>query len=346
MRAVLHDRYGGPENLTLADVDAPRPGPGEVRVRVEAASLNPYDWHQFRGEPYVMRAGEGWRVREPRIVGADLVGTVDALGDGVDDLVVGDRVLACPGRGALADLAVVRVDRLARVAHAVDAEAAAAAPMAGLAALQGLRDMGRVVPGSRVLVWGASGGVGHLALHIARALGAERVDAVASARHARWLRDEGASEHYDYAPGAANGVDSLPRAAYDVVLDTVATAPPALVARTLARGGVRVVAGALGGGRLTGPLGGMLRATIGTRVRGRRAGAFLSKPSSPDLGVLASWLEDGSLRPRVARVTTLDDAAEAFAELERGHVAGKIVVRIGPTGATPPAGHRPPPAPQ
>lgn len=186
MRALTHTRYGGIDTLELGELPLPEPGPGHIRVRVEAAGLNPFDWHMYRGEPWMMRLSEGMRF-ERRTVGADLAGTVDAIGPGVTEFGVGDRVMGEPGRGALAELAIVRPGGLARIADHVSTEAAAAAPM-GATALQALRDGGAVSPGSRVLIYGASGGVGHLAVQIARALGAAHVTAVCSGRNAAMVR--------------------------------------------------------------------------------------------------------------------------------------------------------------
>lgn len=321
MRAVTHDRYTDADGLTLGDVPEPQPGADRIRIRVEAAALNPFDWHLYRGEPWIMRLQEGVRVRETRGVGADVAGVVDAVGDDVDGFRVGDRVFGTIGRGALAEVALARPAAVVAVPDGVSSAAAAAAAMAGLTALQALRDTAGIQEGERVLVWGASGGVGHLAVQLARLLGAARVDAVCSGRNADMVCGLGADDVYDYTASA------LPAGPYDIVLDTVGTASVSQLKTLLAPGGRVVLVGAIGGGRLLGPLGATLRRGIGARLRGVDHRGIMAKVRADDLALLGGWLADGSLVPVVHETPGLARAIEALRRLEAGHVAGKLVVR-------------------
>lgn len=174
MRALTYDRYTDAAGLRLGEVPMPAVPADRVLVRVVAAGLNPFDWHMYRGEPWFMRLQEGWRVGDPRTVGADLAGIVEAVGADVEGLAPGDRVLGSIGNGALAEYAVASPRALAKLPDPIPLTVGAATPMAGLTALQALRDVGRLAPGERVLVWGASGGVGHLAVQLARVLGTKR----------------------------------------------------------------------------------------------------------------------------------------------------------------------------
>ena len=322
MKAVTFEQYGGPDGLRVTDVPVPEPGPNELRVRVAAASLNAFDWHQYQGLPYLVRTREGWRVREPRILGADLAGVVDAVGPGITGYVPGDRVLAEISRGAFAELAIVPTTTCAAIAEEVDAVAAAAVPMAGLTALQALRDFAALEPGERVLVWGASGGVGHLAVQIARILGAARVDAVASARNAEMLRGIGADAAFDYA-----GSD-LPSGPYDVIIDTVSTRSLRQLKPLLSDSGRVVTLGGLADGRILGPGRDILGRMLAAKLLGVHHEKVLANINATDLAWLAARLADGSLTPVIQRTYALDEVREACRVLEEGHVAGKLVLTI------------------
>ena len=198
MKAIGYDTYTAASGLQLVDVDVPKPGASEVLVRVDAAALNAFDWHMYGGAPRVMRLQAGLKVKERRFVGADFVGTVEAIGSDVTSVAVGDRVLAETGGGGCAEYAVASVDAVARIADAVTSESAAASVMGALTSLQALRDSAKIQPGESVLVWGASGGVGHLGVQVARALGVGRVDAVCSSRNLEMVASTGADEVFAY----------------------------------------------------------------------------------------------------------------------------------------------------
>lgn len=322
MKAVTYDRYGGPEALKVGTISEPAVGPEQVLIDVASVSLNAWDWHQLRGEPRFMRLQTGVRVREPRTLGADLAGTVAAVGPDVNDLAPGDRVLASIGDGAFAERAVARSAQTARIDHAVSFDSAAATPMAGATALQALRDTGALVPGERVLVWGASGGVGHCAVQIARLLGASRVDAVASGRNVAMLTALGADAVADYT------AEETPAGPYDLIIDTVATASLRTLRGLLADGGRVVTVGSVKGTGLLGPAAALLRRVIAApflRVKHRGA---LASVKREDLEQLATWLASGAVSPVVRNVGGLDDVAAAVDELEDGHVAGKLVLTV------------------
>lgn len=323
MRAITFDSYGTAAGLRLSDIDEPAPAEGELAVRVAAAGLNAYDWHQYTGRPWIMRPNEGWRVRETRVLGADLVGTVIALGEGTEGFAVGDRVIGEIGRGALGEIAVAPADKFAPVPANVPDAAAAAVPMAGLTALQALRDTGELAPGERVLVWGASGGVGHLGVQLARVLGASRVDAVCSGANTVMVSSIGADHVYDYTRNEA------PEGPYDVVLDTVATAPAKQLKQILAPGGRVVTVGAVTDDRVLGPGRGMARRMLQAKTAGVDSRGMIAKVRADDLALLGAWLAEGSLKPFIAQTYPLADAPQACARLEDGHVGGKLIVSVG-----------------
>lgn len=323
MRAVVFDHYTDLAGLELREVAPPSPTAGQVVVRIAAAGLNPFDWHMYRGEPWIMRTSGGWRVRETRTVGADIAGTVTAVGEGVTTLAVGDRVFGSIGYGGLADVAAADAARLARIDDSVSWVAAAATPMAALTALQALRDTGALAAGGRVLVWGASGGVGHLAVQIARILGASTVDAVASASHADFLRALGADRAHDRRVGVPASAGP-----YDVVIDTVGSQSIRQLTPLLAPGARIVTVGSTSRGRVLGPATALLSRTIGGAVQRVAAKGIFATVRASDLELIAEWLASGSIHPEVQQVYPLGAFADALATLEAGHVRGKLVIEV------------------
>lgn len=322
MKAVTFSSYAGPEQLAVTEVSRPEPGPDELLVRVAAVSLNAFDWHQYRGDPLLVRTREGWRVEAPRVLGADLSGIVEAVGEGVTDYAAGDRVIAEISRGALAEHALVPTTLCAKIADAVDVVSAAAVPMAGLTAIKALRDCAKVQHGESVLVWGASGGVGHLAVQIARILGASRVDAVCSARNAAMVRGVGADEVFDYASS------TLPTGPYDVIIDTVSTRSLRQLKPLLSGTGRIATLGGIANGKILGPgrpiIGRMIASAL-FRVPHEKVFADIN---AEDLAWLADRLADGSLTPVIQRTYGLDEIRDACRTLEEGHVAGKLIIRV------------------
>ena len=327
MRALTYDRYGGPEAHVLRDDEpVPAAAPGEVLVRVEAVGLNPYDWHIFRGDPWLARLAFGLRGPGHRIVGSDVAGTIETIGDGVRGWSPGDRVAAFVGFGGCAALVAVPVDRLARIPEGVAATTAAATPIGALTALAGLEphDLPRR---SRVLVIGASGGVGHMAVQIARVLGAQRVVAVCSGRNAAMVPELGADRVIDYTRESV--LDCGER--FDVILDTVATTPLRRLRHLIDPGGVYAPAGGLGGGPLLGPAWPMYRAKVaGVTVRHVAVANVAAKDedNGGDVARVLGWIADGSVRAVVEAALPLEDHVAAFERLESQHVAGKLVLTL------------------
>ena len=323
MKAIAYDRYTAAAGLQLVDVEVPQPRANEVLVRVDAAALNAFDWHMYGGDPRVMRLQAGLRVKDRRFVGADFAGTVEAIGGDVTSVAVGDRVLAETGGGGCAEYAIASVDAVARIANSVTSESAAASVMGALTSLQALRDSATIQPGESVLVWGASGGVGHLAVQVAKALGAGHVDAVCSTKNLAMVRAAGANEAFAY-----DGTGVPPDRAYDVVLDTVSTEPVRAMRRRLNEGGRWVLSGAIGNGALLGPLRPFMARLVAAKLLGVDAKMMMAETRAEDLAIIADWLANGTLEPVIARTYALAETATACAELERGHVAGKLVITV------------------
>lgn len=320
MKAVTQDRYGTPEVLRLAEVDAPRPESHQVLIEVGAASLNMYDWHMMTGLPLLARLQAGRRAPSHPIRGADVAGTVTEVGEQVDGLSVGDRVFGTVGRGALAEF-VCGVERgLAPIPEGVGFEDAAATPMAGLTALQGLRDIGGLEAGQRVLVNGASGGVGTFAVQIAKALGAE-VTAVASTGKVEMVSGLGADRVIDYTREDFATTER----GYDLLFDNVGDRPWSQTRRVLASSGRQV---AITGPkhRVAGPLRNLLFRKAASTFDSRGFTWFTSAVRQADLEDLAAMLASGSVRPVIERTYPLDEAIDAIRHLGEGHSAGKLVI--------------------
>ncbi|WP_084073703.1 NAD(P)-dependent alcohol dehydrogenase [Demequina sp. NBRC 110052] len=323
MRAVTYDRYGGPEVMSLVEVPVPEPGEGQVRIRNRAAGLNPYDWHIYRADPALARTFSGWRTPGERVLGADVAGVVDAVGPGVIEFAVGDCVYGEIGFGACGDYTVAKSAGLARKPQSLSFTEAAAVPMAALTALQGL-EAGRVSEGSRVLVIGASGGVGHMAVQLARVLRAARVVAVCSGRNASWVAELGADRVIDYTRERVEDCNEQ----FDVIVDLVATSTFRALAPLLDANGSYVLLGGIGGGKILGPLGGILRAQAVGLVKRRRVVQMTAKVLASDLTRIAAWIDDGRVRPVLDTVFPLERYRDALDLLEGGHVAGKVVVEV------------------
>lgn len=307
MRAIRQTVLGGPELLQLVEVPRPRPGPTEVLVRVTAAGVNPLDWKTrsrgvFLGAP-------------PFTLGADVAGVVEAVSEGVTRFAVGDRVFGMPRfpheAGAYAEYITAPARQLARIPSALGDVEAAALPMAGLTAWQALVDTARVGPGDRVLIQGAAGGIGHLAVQIAKARGATVLGTARADRH-RFLAALGVDVALDYATGPAAGdIGEV-----DVVLDLV--------------GGdtaVRSLPAIRDGGLLIGVSSGTDRAreAAGDRVR---VTYLLVEPDHGGLEALAALAEAGALRAHVARAFPLEQAARAHRMGETGRARGKLVLTV------------------
>ncbi|PZQ89048.1 MAG: NAD(P)-dependent alcohol dehydrogenase [Leifsonia xyli] len=320
MRAIRNRRYGGPEHLTLEEVPLPEPAAGEVQLRVAAAGFNALDVHLMRGEPYLIRAARGIpRPRDPRL-GADVAGVVTGIGPGVTGIALGDAVFG-PTRGAFAEHTVARAADILPVPTGLAMRDAAVLPIAGTTALQALGGDGRDPRGRHVLVHGASGGVGHLTVQLARGLGAERVDAVTSARNAEFVAALGADRVVDY--GRQEVTDAAER--YDLVIDTVSTHPLARMQELLRPGGTLVVVGSLRMGHWFGPLAAISRAKRLDRDDARVV-TLSSRWDRAALETLALEAAAGRLRPHISQSYALAAVADGVRAIEAGHVRGKLVM--------------------
>ncbi|WP_210417368.1 NAD(P)-dependent alcohol dehydrogenase [Cellulomonas sp. Y8] len=321
VRAVVRERYGDPGVLRVVHRALPAPTGDEVHVRVAAAGVAMGDWHLVTGLPSVMRLVTGLRAPREHGVGLDLAGTVEAVGPDVPDLRPGDRVLGC-GRAAFAEVAVTRGRRLAALPAHVPAEVAAAVPTSGTTALHALR-AGRVGAWTRVLVLGAGGGVGTLAVRLAVLAGAEVTAATGRPRLADALRAAGAVAVLDRSAGAAPG------AGYDAVLVTGGLTPLRDLRRLLAPRGSLVLVGAEGGGRVLG--GGLARqaraAALDPWVR-YRLRSVVSRENPADLAHLRDLLADGALAPVLDRTFPLAEAAAAIDHVASGAARGKVVLTV------------------
>lgn len=313
MEAVVAPRYGAPEVLEVRQRPLPVVGPHDVLVRVHAAGVNPADLIHLRGEPMVRLLGGGLRRPRRAIPGSDVAGRVAAVGAEVTTLRPGDAVfadLSGAGRGAFAQFVSAPAASWVRLPDGVDLVAAGATPMAAATALQGLRDHGRLRDGQRVLVHGASGGVGTFAVQLARAMGA-RVTAVSSARNHELVRSLGADHAVDYLrQDALSG-----EVRYDLIFDTVGNRPLRDVRRALAPDGAFVTTA-------------LLPALMVPRPRGgrQRLRAMFARPDREDLARLAAMLADGTLAPVVERRYPLRDAREALDHVAGRHARGKVVL--------------------
>ena len=321
MRAIVRDRYGSADVLALRDVPIPEAGDDEVLVRVRAAGLDRGVWHIMAGVPYVMRVA-GYGVRRPKAagLGSEVAGVIEAVGANVTDPRPGDAVYGTCG-ASFAEYAVARADRLARAPANLTFEQAAAVPVSGVTALQALRDRGHLQTGQRVLVIGASGGVGTFAVQIAKALGAH-VTGVSSTAKMDLVRSIGADHVIDYTQ--ADITDDNER--YDLVLDIGGNRPLSQLRRVLTRNGTLVIVGGEGGGRWTGGIHRQLRATALSPFVRQRLGTFITKQNAADLDALRALIETGALTPVVDKVVALDQVPDAIRDLAAGHARGKIVV--------------------
>jgi NADPH:quinone reductase-like Zn-dependent oxidoreductase len=327
MRAIVHSRYGSPRDvLALEDVSEPVPGEGEVLVRVRAASVNPADWHIVRGDPLVARLSFGIRGPKARVPGCDLAGQVEAVGPGVTALRPGDEVYGSAfmrGFGAFAELASVPADVLALKPAGLSFEQAAAVPVAGLTALQGLRDHGRVESGHRVLIVGASGGVGTFAIQIAKSIGAE-VTGVCSTRNLELVRSLGADHVVDYTREDFTESDRR----YDFAFQLAGTLSPSRFRRVLTPKGTLVVSTGESSGRIIGPVARSIQAAALSPFVSQRLSSFTVNPNTKDLDHLRELIEAGTVSPVVDRRHPLAEIPEAIAYLEQGHARGKVVIGV------------------
>jgi NADPH:quinone reductase-like Zn-dependent oxidoreductase len=313
MKAIVIDCYGGNEVVHLRDVPLPEVGRGEVLIRVRGASINPVDWKIRDG---MVRILTGWRF--PKVLGSECAGEIVKTGPGVRRFKNGDQVIGAPGirrLGAFAEYASVAEGKTFRKPASLPFEEAATLPIAGLTALQALRDKGRIKAGSRVLVNGASGGVGTFAVQVARVFGAE-VTAVCSGANHELVRELGAERVIDYTREDFTREGER----YDLIFDAVATSSFAADKKALAPQGVYVAT-------LPSPAI-LLNQFLTGFVTGRQARTLMVKPNEADMAWMRERIEAGVIRVVVDRVVPLERIGEAFAYSESGKARGKVVVKV------------------
>jgi NADPH:quinone reductase-like Zn-dependent oxidoreductase len=326
VKAFVLRSYGSPDLLDLTDLDKPVPADDEALVRVLATSINPYDWHNMRGQPYVARlmpGGLGLRGPKLRILGCDMAGQIEAVGRNVTGFRPGDQVYALLPQGAFAEYVSVRQSLLAPKPKNLSYQQAAAVPMAAITALLGLRDQGRLQPGQKVLVTGASGGVGTFAVQIARALGAD-VTAVCSAPNAALVRSLGAAEVIDYTTQDFTRQGQR----HDLLLDIAGSHRAQASVRALKTGGTFV---AVGGppGRWLQPAAHVFAAlALGPLVSQRMVltDTVRSAGHNHHLATLTELIEDGKVAPVIDRSYPFADIPAAIRYQEQGHARGKVVI--------------------
>lgn len=327
MKAIVQDRYGPPETLTLADVDRPVPAAGEVLVRVEAAALNAYDWHVMRGDPRIARLALGRSRPRARIRGRDFAGRVESVGADVRRVRPGDAVFGDLGdaNGAFAEYVRVPETLVAPKPANLTPQQAAALPLAGVTALMGLCDVGQVQPGQHVLINGASGGVGTLAVQLAKALGAT-VTAVCRTRNVDLARSLGADHVVDYTREDF----TLGARRHDVVFDLVGNRSLGALRRALTPTGTLVLSGGgvYRGGSLVGPIWLIGRGRLLARFARHRIAILTTAPSRRHLDVLRAHAEAGRLTPVIDRTYPLPQVPEALRYLEGEHARAKVVITV------------------
>jgi NADPH:quinone reductase-like Zn-dependent oxidoreductase len=325
MKAVVYCNYGLP-NLKFQDIEKPTPADDQLLIKVRAASVNPLDWHFIEGTPYFMRAmGVGLRKPKDTRLGVDFAGTVEAVGKDVTKFKPGDEVFG--GRsGAFAEYVCVRVARAVAMKPAsVTFEQAASVPIAGITALQGVRDKGKVQPGQKVLINGASGGVGTFAVQIAKSMGAD-VTGVCSTRNLDMVRSLGADHVIDYTKeDFTKGAER-----YDVIIDNVANHSLLESRRALKPNGIYVL---IGGGSaneqgLIGPLINPIKAMLLSPFVSQKMGMLLADLNHNDLAMLADLMQSGKVTPVIDRTYKLSELPQAIQYLEQGHARGKVVVKV------------------
>jgi NADPH:quinone reductase-like Zn-dependent oxidoreductase len=321
MRAIVHERYGGPQVLHLAHVSRPEITDGQVLVRVHAAGVDRGVWHVMRGTPYLGRLAFGVRRPKHPALGFDVAGTVTAVGAQVTGFSVGQEVYGF-GRGAFAEYAVVPQTSLAAKPANLSFAQAAVVPVSAVTALQGLRDAGKLQSGQRVLITGASGGVGSYAIQLAKAFGAE-VTAVASTAKCDLVQALGADHVLDYT--RQDFADGSHR--YDLILDIAGNPSITRLRRALTPTGTAVITGGEHGGKITGMRRQLAGLALSPFVR-HRLTTFIGTVRTAELDQLTELIEAGKIIPALDRTYPLEQAAEAMRGLEAGRVRGKVALTL------------------
>lgn len=326
MKAFVYTDYGSPDVLQLRDVKKPVPNDDQILIKVRAASVNPLDWHFLRGTPGIARAmGMGLRKPKNPRLGVDLAGDVESVGKNVTQFKPGDEVFGQKW-GAFAEYVCVRADREIVLKPAnLTFEQAASVPVAAVTALQGLRDQGKVQPGQKVLINGASGGVGTFAVQIAKSFGAD-VTGVCSTRNMELVRSLGADHVIDYTKEDFTSGEQR----YDVILDNVGNQPLSGFKRALNPNGICVMIGGGGpnDGGLIGPMDRPVKALLMSPFMSQKMGMFMADVTKRDLTILGDLMQTGKVTPVIDRTYPLDQVPDAMRYLEEGHARGKVIITV------------------
>jgi NADPH:quinone reductase-like Zn-dependent oxidoreductase len=325
MKAIVYCDYGTAEVLKLEEIEKPTPADDELLVRVRAAAVNPLDWHYMRGTPYIMRAATG--LRKPKVIrlGVDFAGTVEAVGKNVTRFKAGDDVFG--GRtGAFAEYITVRDSRaVALKPPGVTFEQAASVPIAALTALQGVRDHAKIQPEQKVLINGASGGVGTFAVQLAKSYGAD-VTGVCSTRNLEMVRSIGADRVIDYTQEDYTEGEER----YDVIIDNVGNHPLLANKRVLNPDGkyIQIGGGGPDDGKWIGPLASPVKMLVLSPFVSQELRLFIAQLTPEDLALMGELMQSGKVTPVIDRRYPLSEVPAAIAYLEEGHARGKVIITV------------------
>jgi NADPH:quinone reductase-like Zn-dependent oxidoreductase len=322
MKAIAHDTYGTTDDLSLRELDVPAIGDDEVLLRVHAAGVNPLDAFLLTGTPYLIRLVFGLRGPKQNVRGADVAGTVAAVGANVTRFAPGDEVFG-EAAGSFAEYARAKADQLAAKPTRLTFVQAAAVPIAAVTALRALRDHAKLQPGQHLLVNGAAGGIGTFAVQLAKAYGAE-VTGVCGTHNVELVRSIGADHVVDYTTEDFTATAGR----YDVILDNVGNHPLSALRWALTPTGTLIPNNGKGGGKVIGPMGRTVRAHATDLFVGQRTRTFVARVNHADLVALAELIDAGKLAPVVGRTYPLAETAAAIDEVAAGHARGKLVIDI------------------
>ena len=316
MKAIVYTKFGPPDVLQLKEVEKPVPKDNEILIKVHAASANAYDWRHLRADPFFIRfMGAGLLKPKHKILGADMAGRVEAVGSNAKQFQPGDEVFGEGSYGGFAEYACADEKRFVLKPANLTFEEAAAVPMAGLTALQGLRDKGRIQTGQKVLINGASGGVGTFAVQIAKSFGAE-VTGVCNTTKMDLVRSIGADHVIDYTREDA----TKSKQQYDLIFDVAAFRPSSEYRRILSSGGIYVVAG--------GSIARMFQLMLKSMTGAKNMIVMVANINQKDLLFITELINAGKVRPIIDKRYPLNETAEALRYLEEGHARGKVVITV------------------
>lgn len=319
MKAIVYKKYGGPEVLQLKDVEKPIPGDNEILVKVKAVSVNPYEWHHMRGKPYFMRLIKGLFRPKNKILGNDISGIIERVGKNITEFKPGDEVFGDTNYGGLAEYVCTPGDRMIQKPDNISFVEAASIPIAGITALQGLRDDGKISKGQKVLINGASGGVGTFAVQIAKSFAVE-VTGVCSTRNMELVKSIGADHVIDYSRKDFTKMEE----SYDMIYDAVGNHHPSKLIKKLKPEGICVVAG------FTNMKNMMSTSLMQSRTKNKDRKIILTsaKPNRRDIEFLKELIETRKIKPVIDRIYPIEETPQAIRYLETMHARGKVVINV------------------